>query len=60
MVLHIELSNKKIAQTVSQETGAKVLEFNSAHNISQKDFDSELTYVNIMKKNIEVLKQALN
>ena len=60
VVLHIELSNKKIAQTISEETGAKVLEFNSAHNISQKDFDSGLTYVNIMKKNIEVLKQALN
>ena len=60
VVLHIELSNKKIAETISKETGAEVLEFNSAHNISQKDFDSGLTYVNIMKKNIEVLKQALN
>ena len=60
VVLHIELSNKKISETISKETGAEVLEFNSAHNISQKDFDSGLTYVNIMKKNIEVLKQALN
>lgn len=60
VVLHIELSNKSIATTIAEETGAKVMEFNSAHNISQDDFESGLTYVDIMKKNIEVLKEALN
>ena len=60
VVLHIELSNKNIANTISKETGAKVLEFNSAHNITQKDFDDGITYVDMMEKNIEVLKEALN
>lgn len=60
VVFHIELSNKKIAQTIAAETGAKVLEFNSAHNISQKDFDAGVTYIDIMKKNIDNLKEALN
>ena len=60
VIFHIELSSGKIAETISKETGAKVLEFNSAHNISQKDFDSGKTYVDIMKDNIEVLKEALN
>lgn len=60
VVFHIELSNGKIANTIKEETGAKVLEFNAAHNISQKDFDAGVTYVDIMKDNIKVLKEALN
>ncbi len=60
VVFHIELSNGKIANTIAKETGAKVLEFNSAHNITQSDFDAGVTYVDIMEKNISVLKEALN
>ena len=59
VVFHIELSNGKIAKTIADETGAKVLEFHSAHNISQSDFDAGVTYVDIMNKNINVLKEAL-
>jgi zinc transport system substrate-binding protein len=60
VVLHIELSGGKIANSIAEETGAKVLELNSAHNISQTDFDKGITYVDIMKNNIKVLKEALN
>ena len=60
VIFHIELSNAKIAESISKETNAKVREFNSAHNISKKDFDSGITYVDIMKSNLLVLKEALN
>lgn len=60
VVFHIELSNGKIAETISKETNAKVLEFKTGHNISQKDFDAGVTFVDIMNDNIEVLKEALN
>lgn len=60
VVFHIELSSGKIANAISSETGAKVLEFKSAHNISQKDFESGITYIDIMNDNIKVLKEALN
>ena len=60
VVFHIELSNKKIAEAISKESGAKILEFNSAHNILKNDFDSGITYVDIMKNNIIALKEALN
>lgn len=60
VVFHVELSSGKIAETISEETGAKVLEFNTAHNISQKDFDAGVTYVDIMNDNTKVLKEALN
>lgn len=60
VVFHIELSNGKIAETISKETGAKVLEFKTAHNISQIDFNNGVTYVDIMRLNLDVLKEALN
>lgn len=60
VVFHIELSNGKIADTIANETNAKVLEFHSAHNISKEDFENGITYVDIYNKNIESLKEALN
>lgn len=60
VVFHIELSNGNIAKAISKETGTKILEFNSVHNISQEDFDAGKTYVDFMKNNIEVLNTALN
>ena len=60
VVFHIELSDKEIASSIAKETGAKVLEFKTAHNLSQKDFDKGVTYLDIMKDNIKVLKEALN
>ena len=60
VVFHIELSNGKIANTIANEANTQVLEFNAVHNISKEDFDNGLTYIDYMKKNIEVLKIALN
>ena len=60
VVFHIELSKSKIADTIAEETNTKVLEFHSAHNITQSDFDAGVTYIDIMKKNINALKEALS
>lgn len=60
VVFHIELSNGNLARDISRETGAKVLEFNAIHNISSDDFKAGITYVDIMNKNVEALKEALN
>lgn len=60
VVFHIELSNKKIAKLISKETNTKILELNSAHNISKKDFKKGITYIDIMEKNVKSLKEALN
>ena len=58
VIFKIELSNGKIANTIADETN--VLEFNTAHNVSIDDFNKGITYVDLMKKNIKVLKEALN
>lgn len=60
VVLHLELSSGNISKTLSESTNTKIKEFSSVHNISKDDFAKRLTYVDIMKRNIEVLKEALN
>lgn len=60
VVFHLELSNKKTAELISKETGARLLEFHSAHNVTLDEFNKNVTYVDIMNKNIEVLRDALN
>ena len=59
VVFHIELSNERMADTISEETGAKKLLLHSCHNITKKDFDSGLGYLEIMHENVENLRKAL-
>jgi len=59
VVFHIELSNERMADTICGETGAKKLLFHACHNISKKDFDSGLGYLDLMRVNVENLKEAL-
>jgi zinc transport system substrate-binding protein len=59
VVFHIELSNEKIADTICEATGAKKLLFHAAHNVTKRDFDQGITYLEIMTKNTENLKEAL-
>ncbi|MDU7966855.1 MAG: metal ABC transporter substrate-binding protein [Paeniclostridium sordellii] len=59
VIYHIEMSNKKIAKTISDETGAKVLLLHSAHNVTKEDFDKGITYIDIMNNNIGNLKEGL-
>ena len=54
-----ELSNRKVAEAVSAQTGAEVLELHSCHNLSADDFNSGETYLSLMYKNAENLKFAL-
>jgi zinc transport system substrate-binding protein len=59
VVFRIELSNGKIADTIAEATGAKVLELHACHNISRDDFAAGKTYIEIMTANVDALKEAL-
>jgi zinc transport system substrate-binding protein len=59
VVFHIELSNERMADTISGETGAKKSLLHSCHNITKRDFDSGLGYLEIMRRNVENLREAL-
>ena len=60
VVLKIELTSPKVAETVSAETGAKVMTFYTCHNVTKEQLDEGVTYCDLMEKNIDVLKEALN
>ncbi|ELV06707.1 metal binding protein, partial [Brachyspira hampsonii 30599] len=57
---YIELSNEKIANTLIEQTGAKKLKLHSGQNVSKEEFDSGVTYLSIMRDNLESLKKGLN
>ncbi len=61
-VLTIESSDKKIAQTVIDNTkskSAQILTLDSMQSTTSKDVEGGTTYLKIMQSNLEVLKQAL-
>ena len=59
VVFHIELSNEKIAKAIASATGAKILQFNTCHNVPRDDFNKGVTYISLMQENAKALKEAL-
>lgn len=61
-VFKIESGDGKIARTIIQNCknkNARVLALNSMQSVTKTDIQAGETYINIMKKNLEVLKEAL-
>ena len=59
-VLKMELTNADIAEAVAEATGTEVRVFYSCHNLSADDFEKGETYLSMMEKNVETLKEVLN
>lgn len=60
VIFHIELSNNKIAESIAEATGAKMLQLNAVHNVTKEDFEKGETYLSLMEKNLKPLEEALN
>ena len=60
VVFHIEFSGGPIANVIAEATGARVLELHSAHNLSPADFNAGVTYLDLMTRNLEMLREALS
>jgi zinc transport system substrate-binding protein len=60
VVFHIELSNERMANTISEETGAKKLLLHSVHNVTRRDFEAGLGYLDLKRRNVENLREALH
>jgi len=58
-IYHVELSNLNTAETVAEQTGAKLLLLHSYHNVSKQEFESGTTYVDLLKQNAANLKIGL-
>lgn len=59
-VFCIELSNRKLAETLADENGLPVAEFHTCHNITADDFAAGESYVSLMERNYQTLQSALN
>ncbi len=61
-ILVIENSDQKIANTIQQNTkdkNQKILVMDSMQSVTEKNIADGETYLGVMQKNLEVLKQAL-
>ena len=59
VILKMELSNENIANAIAEATNAEVKEFYSCHNLTAEEFEEGETYLSLMQKNVETLKEAL-
>ena len=62
-ILTIENSDKKIAETIKENTKSKdqrIAEMNSLQSVTGDQVEQGVTYYSVMQKNLEVLKSALN
>ena len=58
-VFYIEFSNEKMADVIVEDTGCEKLLFHSCHNVSADDFESGVSYLQLMTANLANLKEAL-
>lgn len=59
-ILTIEGDGKSYAKTVAMETGAEILSLDSMQSVSRADIESGVTYLSIMEKNIDVLREVFS
>jgi len=59
-VFYLEMSTQRLADKLADATGAKTLSLESCHNITKEDFDNNVTYIDLMRRNLENLREALS
>lgn len=58
-VLYMEFSNQKMADVICEDTGCRKLPFYSAHSVSAEQFEQGVSYLDLMRINLDSLKEAL-
>ena len=58
-IYYIELSNHQIADVIAESTGASTAMIHSCHNVTQEEFNSGATYLDLMRNNLETFKATL-
>lgn len=57
-VFYIEFSNQKMADVICEDTGCKKLLFHSCHNVTRQQLEEGVSYLGLMRGNLETLKEA--
>lgn len=58
-VFYEEMTTPEIAETIANETNAKMLLLNAAHNVSKEDIENNISFLSIMTENLVNLKTGL-
>jgi zinc transport system substrate-binding protein len=59
VVYYLELSSRRVTEIIGEETGAEPMLLHSCHNVTRKEFDAGITYVELMRQNVENLRKGL-
>lgn len=59
-VYYLELSSHRVSEIIGEETGAEPMLLHSCHNVTRKEFDAGVTYVDLMLQNVENLRKGLD
>ena len=59
-VFYMENSNTLYAEGIAERVGATTKLLHSCHNVSSKDFSNGVTYLSLMKNNVQSITEALN
>ena len=60
VVFKCDLSAGKLADTVAEATGARVLTLYSGHTVSKADFDAGVTLAELLERDLNAMREALN
>jgi zinc transport system substrate-binding protein len=58
-IYYEDLVAPRLAQTLSKETGAKLLKLSNGHDISKADIAGGETFISLMEKNLDQLKKGM-
>ncbi len=58
-VYYLELSSPRAAEIIGEETGAEPLLLHSCHNVTREQFENGVTYLDLMRQNVENLRKGL-
>ena len=59
VIYYLELSSTRVAEIISEESGAQPLLLHSCHNVTRREFEAGVTYVELMEQNVENLRKGL-
>ncbi|MBE5939526.1 MAG: zinc ABC transporter substrate-binding protein [Lachnospiraceae bacterium] len=58
-IIAMEMSAAATAKHIAEETGKEVITFYPCHNVTSDDMATGVTYIDLMNRNMETLKKAL-
>lgn len=60
VIYYPELTSHRVAEIISEETKAEPLLLHSCHNVTRREFESGVTYLELMEQNVINLKKGLD